>query len=300
MVAVGNAATNGQKTKFKGTIISRESHLVKVYDKRDGSVHAVRISGSTRIEREKGKGGFFGSDTMDVTALVPGLTVKVDGVSNGEGTVDAKLVKFRPDAFAITVAQQKQILDNRAAAGHAQTTADQAVTNASAAQSSADRAQSTADQGVSTAQAASTAAAANTVAVKVLNQRVSDLGDYATAAELGVYFRENSHVLSASAKASLDQLVSANSDMNGYMIEIAGYASSTGSAQYNQRLSEERAAAVAQYLREKADVPQWRIVMPAGYGETHPASSNADAKGRAQNRRVEVKVLVNKGLQEGS
>ena len=68
----------------------------------------------------------------------------------------------------------------------------------------------------------------------------------------------------------------------------------------DQRLSEQRAAAVAQYLRESANVPQWRIVVPAGYGETHPVASNSDAKGRAMNRRVEVRVLVSKGLQVDS
>ena len=71
-------------------------------------------------------------------------------------------------------------------------------------------------------------------------------------------------------------------------------------AQYNQRLSDERAAVVAQYLREKGNVPMRQIVVPAGYGETPPVASNSDAKGRALNRRVEVKVLVNKGVQEGS
>ncbi len=117
-------------------------------------------------------------------------------------------------------------------------------------------------------------------------------------AETGVYFAEGSYRLNDAGKAALDQLISANSNVNGYVVEIAGYTSSTGSARYNQRLSEERAAAVAQYLRENAGVPLWRIVVPAGYGETHPVASNADAKGRALNRRVEVKVLVNKGLQQ--
>jgi outer membrane protein OmpA-like peptidoglycan-associated protein len=82
------------------------------------------------------------------------------------------------------------------------------------------------------------------------------------------------------------------------MIEIAGYASSTGTKALNQKLSDERATAVAQYLRNTANVPLRRILAPAGYGATHAAAPNSDSLGRDINRRVDVKVLVNKGLDE--
>ncbi len=287
----------GQNIKVKGVIITHEDDVVKIQDKKDNSVHAFAVTDSTTIERDK---GLFSRTTMDATALVPGLTIEVEGVRSPEGTPVAKTIKIKPDAFAITVAQEKQIRDNQTAASHAQTTADGAVASASTAQSSADHAQSTANQGVSTAQAAGMLAAADTVAVQMLNQRVSDLGEYTTVAELGVYFPDNSHKLTDSAKKSLDQFVAANADINGYVIQVAGFASGTGSAQYNERLSAERAEAVAQYLREKDDIPPLRIAFPAAYGKTHPAASNADAKGRALNRRVEVTVLITKGVVEGS
>jgi len=292
--AVKSPVSNGRKATVEGTVISRDGDLIKVVDNKDGSAVAVKVTDTTRIERKKG----LSHKDMDATALVPGLSVKAEGVGNAEGQLEAKKIKFNPDVFSITVAQQKQIMDNRAAVGKAQTTADQGLDNAATAQSSANKAQSTADQGVAAAQAANTAAAADAAAVQAVNKRVSDLGDYATVDETGVYFAEGSHRLTDAGKAALDQLISANSNINGYVIEIAGYTSSTGGAQYNQRLSEERAAVVAQYLRENAGVPLWRIVVPAGYGETHPVASNSDAKGRALNRRVEVKVLVSKGLQQ--
>ncbi len=293
--AAKGPSTNGQKATMKGTIISRDGDLVKVVDEKDGSTVAIKVTDTTKIEREK---RVLGHKDMNVKALVPGLVVKAKGVRNADGQLEASKIKFTPDAFEITVAQQQQIMDNKIAVGKAQTTADQGVTNAATAQSSADKAQSTATQGVESAQAANAAAAENTVAVQAVNKRVSDLGDYATVAETGVYFAEGSDRLSDAGKAALDQLISANSNINGYVVEIAGYTSSTGGARYNQRLSEERAAAVAQYLRENAGVSPYRIVVPAGYGETHPVASNSDSKGRALNRRVEVKVLVNKGLQE--
>jgi len=285
-----------QKLKVKGVVVAHEGDVVKIQDKKDNSVHAFTVTDRTKIERDK---GLFSRTTMDAVALVPGLTIEVEGVQGPEGTPVAKTIKFKPDAFAITVAQQKQIQDNQAVASHAQSTADGAVASASNAQSSADHAQSTANQGVSTAQAAGMLAAADTVGVQMLNQRVSELGEYTPVAELGIYFPENSHRLSTPAKKALDQLIAANANVNGYIVQIAGYASSTGSAQYNLRLSQERAAAVAQYLRENNDVPIVRIAMPAGYGETHPAASNAEAKGRALNRRVEVTILASKALQGG-
>lgn len=284
------------KAKVKGTIVSRDGDAITVLDKKTGSTKVVNVSDTTTIERD----GFMSDSAMNQKALVPGLTIQAKGITNANGQLDAKKIKFHPDAFAITVAQQQLIMDNKAAAGHAQTTADEGVSSASAAQSSANQAQSTASQGLASAQAANTAASSNAVAVEAVNKRVSDLGDYTTMASTDIYFANGSSKLTAAGKADLDQLISANSNVNGYRVEIAGYTSSPGGLNYNQRLSQRRAAAVAQYLRENAGVQIWRFVTPAGYGETHPASSNDDAKGRALNRRVEVRILVSKGLREDS
>ena len=288
---------DGHKAKVKGVIVSRAEDLVKIQDQKSNTVEVIKVGDSTRIERDK---SFFRRTAMDVTALAPGITIEAEGVGNATGQLEATKVKFNPDVFAVTVAQQQQIQTNEVAAGKAQTTADQGVANAAAAQASANQAQSTADQGLTTAQAAGTAAAEDAAAVKTVNQRVSDLNDYSTLAEAQVYFRENGSSLDAKGKAELDQLVSSTSGANGYLIEISGYASSDGSAKYNQKLSEERAASVVNYLIQNGNVPVRRIVVPAGYGETHPVAENTDKKGRALNRRVEVKVLVNKGLQDSS
>jgi outer membrane protein OmpA-like peptidoglycan-associated protein len=83
------------------------------------------------------------------------------------------------------------------------------------------------------------------------------------------------------------------------LIEIAGYASKTGTKETNQQLSEDRASAVANYLRNTGNIPMRRIVAPAGYGSTHPDAANTDPQGRELNRRVDVKLIVNKGFQAG-
>ena len=84
------------------------------------------------------------------------------------------------------------------------------------------------------------------------------------------------------------------------MIEVAGYASSTGTKALNEQLSDARATAVTDYLRNSDNVPMRRILVPAGYGASHPAASNQTSERRDINQRVDVKVLVNKGLAEGS
>jgi outer membrane protein OmpA-like peptidoglycan-associated protein len=80
------------------------------------------------------------------------------------------------------------------------------------------------------------------------------------------------------------------------VFEVSGFASSDGSASFNEKLSDRRADAVLHYLVERHQIPLRRIVLPFGYGESMPVADNATREGREQNRRVEVKLLVNRGL----
>lgn len=291
---------DGKKAEVKGVIVSRFGDLVKIQEEKSGKVDFVKLGEKTVIEREVAKHPFPRHKDMDVTALVPGLTIEAIGVGNAEGEVEAAKIKFNPDAFAVEVAEEQQIKANESATDQAQSTADQGVANATTAQASADQAQNAANQAQNTAnQGLVTAITAGGAALAV-NQRVSDLGEYTTVAEVGVYFPNDGSTLDAEGKAALDKLASSTAQANGYLIEVAGYTSSTGNAELNQKLSEERAASVVHYLIENDNIPMRRIVVPAGYGKTHPAAENTDKQGRALNRRVDVKVMVNQGLQEGN
>jgi outer membrane protein OmpA-like peptidoglycan-associated protein len=289
-----------EKSKVSGSIVARSGDLVQVKDKKTGHLVVVSISDNTKIEREKGKVEFFRHKDMDVTAMVPGLTIDAEGVGNAKGQLVASKITFIPDEFAIEVAEEQQIMANKAAAGEAQSTANQGVAAAGQAQTSANQAQASANQAGNAAVAAGDVAVMDAAAIQTVNKRVSDLGDYKTVAEAGIYFPSDKATLDDAAKADLDVLAAATNGAEGYLIEIAGYASSTGTKQLNQKLSEERAAAVANYLLQKGNIPMRRIVVPASYGATHPAATNTDPQGRALNRRVDVKVLVNKGLAEGT
>jgi outer membrane protein OmpA-like peptidoglycan-associated protein len=295
--AFAQTFSSGDKAKLKGTILSRKGDLVKIQDEKTGSPAVVKITDDTKIVRDKSKVAFHRHEDMDVTAMVPGLTIKVEGVGNADNQLEASKITFSPDAFAIEVAQQQEINANKAAASGAQTTANQGVAAAGAAQSSANQAQTTADAAGTVATAAGSVAMMNAGAVEMVNKRVSDLDDYQTVAEAVIYYPTGKYALDDPAKADLDKLIALASSTDGYMIEIAGYASKTGTKEVNQQLSEDRASAVANYLRNKGSIPMRRIVAPAGYGSTHPDAENTDPQGRELNRRVDVKLIVNKGLQ---
>ena len=280
-----------KKAKAQGMIQSRSGDLVTIRNKKNGDVAIIVLNDSTKIERTSDLR--LRHSDMDISAMVPGLTIDAEGVGNGKGQLDAKKITFDPNVFNVEVAEEKQIESNQSSAAHAQTTANQGV-------AAAGQAQTTADAAGSAAVAAGTIAVADADAVQLVNQRVSDLGDYKTVAEAGVFFDTGQATLSDADKAALTNLAQGATSIPNYMIEVAGYASSTGTKAENLKLSDERAAAVANYLRDSASVPMRRILAPAGYGASHPAVSNQTSEGRDINQRVDVKVIVNKGLTEGA
>ena len=132
------------------------------------------------------------------------------------------------------------------------------------------------------------------------SQRVSNLDGYKNEFEVAIFFQEGSSVLGETAKRDLDNLADIAKSLNGYMIDISGYAAHHKfSIAEDQKLSEERAAAVARYFLEVNNIPMRRILVPVGYGATHPAASNESAHGRNLNRHVDIKVLVNTNVEQG-
>jgi outer membrane protein OmpA-like peptidoglycan-associated protein len=288
----------GKKVKVEGRIQSRSGDLITVKDRKSGDVIGINLFEDTKIERKVGRSVFARHPRMDITAMLPGLTIEAEGVGNAKGQLNADKISFSPDDFAVAIAEEQQITANQATTHRAQSTADQGLDTANVARASAMRAQSSADQAQDTAEDAAARADSagrlgvlDAMAVQLINKRVSDLDDYETIAEVSLYFRNGQGVLSDADKEVLDRLGSTLNSLDGYMIEIAGYASAPGSTQWNQKLSEERAATVADYLRETQNVPMRRILAPAGYGSSQ---RDSDSKDVARDRRVDVKVLVNK------
>ena len=291
----------GESAKVSGLILARDGDLIRVREKKSNQAVNVRIGATTKVERTKSRFPFYRHVDMDVTALLPGLTVEVQGVGNTAGELDAQKISFSPDDFAIEVAEQQQVAANRATAEHAQESADlaakqanQAQIAADQAQNSADAAQGSADQAGAVAETAGALGLVDAAAVDEVTQRISNLDKYENKFEVDVFFPEGSTVLNETAKKDLANLADIAKSLNGYMIEISGFAAHHKfSLAEDQRLSEERAAVVARYFLEVKDIPMRRILVPVGYGATHPVASNQSAQGRELNRHVDVKVLIN-------
>jgi OmpA-OmpF porin, OOP family len=295
MLAMAGTAW-GQKQTIKGMITGRNGDQV-IIKGQDGNTVTVVLNDSTKIEAVKGKFGFRHSD-LGMTALVPGLPVEVQGEQSG-GTLIAKTVKFtsgslntanqiqaglQPTDEELKAAQQEEQAQAQQIAGQ------QKQLQAQEQQTLANQQKIMANQEQIQKSQAEQAA---------LSKRFGELGDYDVKATATVLFAVNSHTVDAKGKQDLQALANQAKQLNAYMIQVAGYTDSSGNAAYNQRLSDERAAAVIAYLQQSCGVPLFRVLSPAAMGMSHAAATNETPQGMSENRRVVVKVLVNKGLAGG-
>jgi outer membrane protein OmpA-like peptidoglycan-associated protein len=295
--------TAGEKAKVQGVIVSREGNVLKLRGA-DDSVGTVDLSADTQIRMKKS----FGRKTkMDVDALVPGLSVEAQGKGNEKGELVADKVIFDPGSMRASrqidtrlgpVEARTGTLEGRAnqlegRAGQLETRAGQIEGRQGQLEDQEKQTQQQVGQVKTTAEQANQG-------VSSVNQRVSDLDKYQEKMKETVYFKINSAVLSDEDKQKLDSLVQRALSEKGYLIEVAGFADTTGKAALNQVLSEKRAHAVITYLEQQGNIPIHRILTPAGMGTTHEAADNKTREGRKLNRRVEVTVLVNQGVVAGS
>jgi outer membrane protein OmpA-like peptidoglycan-associated protein len=132
--------------------------------------------------------------------------------------------------------------------------------------------------------------------LSAINIRFDNLAQYDVKDSADVHFPTGSAKLSAADKAALDAVVATAMGQPGYMIEVTGFTDSQGSESMNFDLSTKRATAVVDYLIRDKRVPIRRVLNPTGFGEDQPVASNSTAAGRAENRRAEVKVLVNRAV----
>jgi outer membrane protein OmpA-like peptidoglycan-associated protein len=135
-----------------------------------------------------------------------------------------------------------------------------------------------------------------TAATEALRGRVGDIDEYNVKSTTNVNFDTGKAVLSAQAKSDLCAATAAAEGMKNALLLVVGYTDSTGSEEFNQALSERRAARVVNYLQQTCGWKPYRMLTPTGMSEADPLASNDTVDGKAQNRRVAVNVLVSKGL----
>jgi outer membrane protein OmpA-like peptidoglycan-associated protein len=237
----------------------------------------VTLTRSTNIYEMKGPLGIgILPSNMSPEILVPGLKVVITPESAAQKNV-AKTIEFKTSDLETLYAIQAALAAPQARI--------QALEQELAAQKQHNSIQ---DQAI----------AAGKVADAAIGKRISDLADYDQKAELIVLFDVNSANLSDKAKADLKAFAEQSKKYRGYLIQVAGYADAQGSASRNQALSDRRAAAVVQYLQQDADVALSRVLTPIAMGTANPVASNETAQGRAENRRVTVRLGVNRGIGE--
>lgn len=258
----------GQYAKIEGTIVSRKGDALLVRRQNTQELSVVTLTEQTEIESPSGILNLE-RKKQDMVKLKPGLFLKVRGHGGDQRELVAERISFHKGALKVTnqissgTVELKEEMDARF------------------------------DANTDSMNAAKARARTE---LSSLATRIADLDAYDAKFSGSVQFATGSDALSSTARSTLDSLVALGTGLNGVLVEIAGFADSRGSAEFNRRLSQRRVESVVAYLAGTHGVPLRKIVNPSGLGTANPVGSNNTAEGRAMNRRVEVKILVNRGM----
>ncbi|MEP6946291.1 MAG: OmpA family protein [Acidobacteriota bacterium] len=277
----------GQKYKIKGVVVSKENDTTFVVRDAVGVDTKVVVSPNASIKNN----AFFGGSKYPANTVIRGLNLEVEGVGDSSGSLSANKLRF--DKSNLMTAQS---IDARVTPAEERLTA--AEQNAQRVSGQIDELMAISNAAKGGAKAAQDTADAAVAGVNATNKRISDLDDYVVQSTATVNFKVGSSVLSSEGKASLDQVATAATSLKGYTIEVTGFASADGNAKMNKTLSERRAQAVKDYLIETHNIPLRRIGTSYGFGELQAVADNSTREGREQNRRVEVKLLVSRGINQ--
>jgi outer membrane protein OmpA-like peptidoglycan-associated protein len=277
----------GQKYKIKGVIVSKDDQSTFIVRDTVGVDTKITVAPNASIKNNS----TFGGDKYPVTSLVRGLNVSVEGVGDSTGAVAVNKVRF--DKSNMLTAQS---IEARVAPAEDRLTA--AEQNAQRVSGQIDELMAISNAAKGGAKAAQDTADAAVAGVNATNKRITDLDDFVVQSSATINFKVNSAVLSTDAKSQLDQIATAATGLKGYMIEVTGFASAEGSVKANKALSERREKAVREYLIEQHNISLRRFTPSYGFGELQAVADNTTREGREQNRRVEIKLLVSRGINQ--
>jgi outer membrane protein OmpA-like peptidoglycan-associated protein len=276
-----------QTGKVEGLVKARNGDTMIVQTSSSPDV-TVLLTDSTQVGQVQ---GVFKArrKQMSMAALIPGLAVKVEGTYNQQNQLVAQSVAFKgndlEDAEKIAAGMHEtkvQVQQNQAELE--KQNAELKAQNEALQQQ---QAQLTEHQAK---------IAANKAAVDAAIARFGQLDDYYIFDEVTVYFDNGKVKVDPKYNPQLLTLADKAKTIDGYMIEVKGYASAVGSVTLNQRLSEDRADAVTNILVQQGHISLTRMLAPGAMGESHQVGNDKTAEGQAENRRVVVRVLQNKGI----
>jgi outer membrane protein OmpA-like peptidoglycan-associated protein len=283
--------------KIKGVVTRRDADTFTVRDL-NGVDTVVRLDDRTSV---KSNGGFLRSgNNYAQTNILRGLNVEVEGRGTGSGELAAEKIRFNESDMRTARAVESRAAPLEERASTTETKLSQVEANAQRLSGQLDELAAVSNAARGGAKAAQETADSAVAGVNSTNERISALDDYEPQTVAAVNFKIGSAVLLPDSKTKLDDIATKALNAKGYVLEVSGYTDTTGSVQLNRALSQRRADSVIRYLVENHNIPLRRIVTPYGYGESHPVADNTSRDGRAQNRRVEIKLLVNKGLTQPS
>ena len=274
------------QTQIQGVIDGRSGATMTVKTQ-DGTNVVVLLTSTTQVEEVEG-GLKMRKKEMGMTALIPGLPVEVKG-STVNNQLVAEDVKFKGSDLKTAQDMQASMAPIKAAeaAQAAQLAQEQANLKQQQAALTAEQQQQAADEAK---------IAANKAAAAKANQRFSELGEYNTLGEVDVLFANGKVLVAPEYKTQLMELAKKAKTVDGYMIQVKGYASAVGSSAMNQKLSTERANNVTEFLEQKGGIPLTNMLAPGAMGTSKQVAPDTTKEGQAENRRVTVKILQNKGV----
>jgi outer membrane protein OmpA-like peptidoglycan-associated protein len=276
-----------QSAKAQGLIIGRSGDTMTLQTP-DSSKLAVVLTDNTQVAQVQ---GVFKArrKQMSMAALIPGLQVQVEGTYNTQNQLVATSIKFKGNDLEDAQTVQAGLQPAKEQIQQSQEELEQQKAALQRQQQEMQEQQ----QQMAQAQAKIDA---NKAAIEAANKRFGQLDDYNILDEVTVYFANGKVALDPKYKAPLLQLAEKAKTITAYTIQVKGYASAVGNAALNQRLSEDRANNVTQFLQQQGHVPLTNILAPGAMGESRQVGSNKTPEGQAENRRVVVRVLQNKGI----
>ena len=281
-------AASVHKQKVSGVIVDRDAESLVIRDEVGSNIN-VLITDNTSVRQQKKK-QMLGAGTPQ---LMSGLFVEVVGRTNNSGYLVAERIRFSKTALMVASAVGARVerVEHRVSANEANDE-ERAV--------QIEQSEAAAKAALEDSRSAQKMAAVAIVGVVQLasgvDEVISGLDQYELTKRVAVKFAAGSAVLSPQAMAALSEIAQEARDKDGYVIEVEGFASSDGGADHNRRLSQRRADAVVTHLVETNLIPPRRIVAPVAAGSANPVADDRSREGREQNRRVEVRLLVNRSL----
>jgi OmpA-OmpF porin, OOP family len=296
----------GQKVKVQGVVSARTGDLFKVRDP-GGAETTVMLTSDTDVTSHSR--GLKGKKDYPVTYIMRGLRVQAQGKGDSDGNLVAEWVRFdEQDLRSAQSLEQTDVLakENATRLENAEEAARQAAEQARIMQGQIAENTALANDARQKAEAAQATADQAFKDAALANNRINGLDDYTNVRTIPVLFKVNSATINPEARKTIDEAAAwakgekASGNANGWLVEVVGFADTTGNTAKNRALSERRAKAVIQYLVGVHGLDLRRLVQPFGFGDSKPVADNKTAEGRAKNRRVEIRILQNKGTSQKS